>query len=95
MIHLQSIPIPGDSFCVREIDEEVIFLAESGDEIHSTDEVGAFVWKAIDGKRSFEDILDLVCKEYEVERDIAQADLERFVDEMAEKGIVKLESTAL
>jgi len=90
MVNLDMIPVPGDSFCVREIGEETIFLAESGDELHCLDEVGTFIWKAIDGQRSLADILDRVCDEYEVSREAAQRDLTRFIRELAEKGIVTL-----
>ena len=91
MVSLEAIPVLDDSFCARELGEEAILVGEEGDELHCLDEVGTFIWKTIDGKRSLGDILDGVCAEYEVSREIAEKDLTGFISELAEKGIVKLE----
>ncbi len=90
MIDLTSVPVPCDSFTIREIGEETIFLSEKGDMIHMVNEVGSFVWKALDGKHSLLDILDRLLDEYEVSRHQAEGDLISFVDELAQKGLVTI-----
>jgi hypothetical protein len=91
MLTLDSVPVPVGSFCVREIDDETIFLGESGVEIHSINTVGTFIWKAIDGVRTLGGILDRLCDEYQVARETAERDLLRFVHALEQKGIVRLE----
>ena len=90
MIDMNIRPRPSDGYCVRELGEETIFLAESGDTIHSLDEVGTFIWQQIDAGASFGEIVDRVCDAYEVEREVAETDLQRFAQELLDKGLIKL-----
>lgn len=88
MTSLETVLVPAESYCVREIGEETIFLSNSGDQIHVLDEVGTFVWKEIDGRRPLGEILDRICAEYDVSRETAERDLLRFVEELTEMGLV-------
>ncbi len=88
MISLDSVPIPCSGFTVREIGDEIIFIAEDGDELHTLDEVGCFIWKNIDGKNSLMTILNSICKEYDVEKSKAELDLKVFVLKLKDKGII-------
>ena len=92
MIDLKHKPVPSEDFCVRQLGEETIFLAASGDTIHSLDAVGTFVWQRITAGDSFAEILDRICAEYEVEREVAEADLKRFAQQLMEKQLIGLES---
>lgn len=94
MASLESVPVPVDAFAVRGVGDETILLAEEGEELHTLDEVGTFIWRAIDGVRTLREILGRVCDEYEVSEDVAAQDLLRFADELAQKGIVTLEEEA-
>ena len=91
MSDLNTVPVPQDGFCIREIGEETVFLANKGDVIHSLDEIGTFIWRAIDGTKSLSEIADLICREYEVGDEAARKDLLAFVNELAEKKIVAME----
>lgn len=90
MTSLTTIPVPNESYCVRRLGDETVFLAEDGDAIHALDGMGTFIWEAVDGKRTLEGILDRICAEYEVEREVAAADLTEFVEQLAAKDIVQL-----
>ncbi len=89
MINLDIIPIPDGSLHVREIGEEIIIMNEEGDVIHSLDETAAFIWQNINGKSTLKNILDNLCDEYDVSREIAKSDLIKFITELSEKGILK------
>jgi len=89
---LNDVPIPSDSFCVRELGEETIFLTEKGDQLHCLDAVGSFIWREMDGKQSLGDIVQAICAEYAVEQPTAEKDLLRFAAALAEKGIIRLEA---
>ncbi len=90
MISLDSVPMPCSGFTVREIGDEIIFIAEDGDELHTLDEVGCFIWKNIDGNCSLMTILDRICNEYEVEKSRAVKDLEEFILKLNEKGLIDI-----
>ncbi len=91
MVSLETVPVAVDKYTVREIADETIFMADEGDELHTLDEVGSFIWKAIDGNKSLLTILNEICDEYDVERDKAKNDLMNFIGELAEKGILKVD----
>ncbi len=91
MSDLKDVPVQTEGFCVRVLGEETIFLARKGDVIHSLDAVGSFIWQTMDGSRTLAEIIDLICTEYEVPREVAEADLLAFADEMLAKDLVTLE----
>ena len=88
MINPNDIPVPCEGFAVRELGEEIIFITEDGNEMHTLDETGSFIWRNINGQRSFESLLDIICVEYAVERPKAEGELVRFIKELAAKKIV-------
>ncbi len=88
MINPDDILVPCKGFAVRELGDEIIFIAEEGDEMHTLDEIGSSIWRNIDGKCSVMSILDSICKEYSVERSIAERDLIRFIEELMQKKIL-------
>lgn len=90
MKNLSAIPVPADGLTVKQIGTETIILTESGEELHTLDEVGTYVWSRIDGKRSLSQILDNLCEEYDVSRDRAQADFLSFIDALQEKQIINV-----
>jgi hypothetical protein len=89
---LKAIPIRCDGFTWREVDTEAIFLSEDGETVHVLNELGLFLWQLVDGTRTMEDMLDAVCSEYEVARDVATRDLLAFMDRLAKKGIVQFDA---
>ncbi|MBT3209661.1 MAG: PqqD family protein [Bacteroidetes bacterium] len=45
-------------------------------------EVAAFIWENIDGKNCLQEILNLLCQEYEIDTATAKLDLENFVKKL-------------
>jgi methyltransferase-like protein len=90
MLDLRLIPVPNQDFCVRQVGEEMVFLAEAGDQYISLNAVGSFIWQQMDGVHSLQDILDILCDEYEVPEEEALVDLETFVDQLQGQGLLTL-----
>jgi len=90
MIHTDTIPIPIKGLSVRELGNAIIIINENGDEMHSLDEVGSFIWQTIDGTSSFKDILAKLCGEYEVEKPTAEEDLRKFLTLLNEKKLIQI-----
>ena len=88
MKNLGAVAVPAEGLTIRKIGNETIILTEEGEELHTLDETGTFVWKAIDGKKTLSHILDLICAEYEVTHDRARDDLFVFVEALKGKGII-------
>jgi hypothetical protein len=89
---INAIAVPVASFTVRQIDEETILLNDDGDTIHILDEIGTFIWRQVDGRKSIEEILELLIGEYEVSRETARTDLVDFLNELEQKRIITLEN---
>jgi hypothetical protein len=87
---LRAVPVPAENLRVREVDDETVFLTESGREVLSLNAVGSFIWRQIDGNHSLRDIVDIVCQEYEVGPERAEADLRTFVAELEEHQLLRL-----
>ncbi len=88
MENLGVVPVQAEGLTIRQIGNETIILTEEGEELHTLDETGTFVWQAIDGKKTLSRILDLICVEYEVTHDRAKDDLVVFVEALKGKGII-------
>lgn len=73
---------------VREIGDGLVIMAPTGNVTHSLEDIGAFIWRQLDGKQSLEAVLDAITTEYSVDRDVAEADLLTFINELLTAGIV-------
>lgn len=85
------------SIVARHIDNEVILVPvrqRIGDLqcIYTTNEVGSQVWSLIDGKRSLQEILEIVVKDYDVAYDEAKVDIDEFIRQLVEAGCINAES---
>ncbi len=90
MITLDSIPVPVNGLCVRELGDTIIIITEKGDELHSLDETGGFIWQQINGSAPVRDILENICQEYNVERTRAEHDLSLFLESLKDKNLITL-----
>ncbi|MGA1867642.1 MAG: PqqD family protein [bacterium] len=77
-----------DNFVFRRIDHETILVpikdnvADMGF-IYNLNEVGAFIWEQLDGKKRLCDIIHALTQEFEVSSGQAEEDLLAFVDDLA------------
>jgi hypothetical protein len=89
---LNGIPVIIDEYIVRYIANETIIMSEDGNDIHVLDEMGTFIWKLIDGIRTFDLILEQILNEYDVTKEVASRDLENFIRELSSKKIIRIET---
>ena len=73
---------------VREIGDGLVIMAPAGDVTHSLEDIGAFIWRQLDGHTSLDTVLDAITTEYDVERDVAEADLQVFINELLSTEII-------
>jgi hypothetical protein len=78
-----------ENFVFRQIDDETILvpikdnLGDMGS-IYNLNEVGAFVWKQLNGKASLADIKNRILDTFEVSEREADTDLSDFVNQLKE-----------
>jgi hypothetical protein len=60
------------------------------DSVYTLNSIGTFVWDAIAQPISLERLADLVASEYDVDRERARADIDAFLGELSQLGLVQV-----
>jgi methyltransferase-like protein len=86
---IESVFRKNENFVFRQIDDETILVPiknNVGDmeSIYNLNEVGAYVWECLDGRRTLPDIVDMVVEAFEVSPEEAQSDVLDFVGQLKE-----------
>jgi len=69
--------------------EAVIVFPESG-QVKVLNQVGARIWSLMDGSRTVQNIAEVICDEYQVEKEHAEADVLEFTEKLEKTGVVTL-----
>jgi hypothetical protein len=72
----------------RLIAGEAVILSLDTKILRGLNSVGSRVWDLIDGRRTLDDIVDVVVAEFDVERTQAAQDIETFLRQLIDKGLV-------
>lgn len=73
----------------RKEGEEAILFNPDTSGIIVINSTGCFIWPLFDGKRTKEDILREMAKEFDVEPAIAQKDLDNFIKELEKQNFIE------
>jgi len=57
-------------------------------EVKVLNPVGVSIFKLLDGSRTIDQIVRAVCDEYEITEDVAQRDVQEFLDELSRHGML-------
>lgn len=72
----------------REIDGETVIISPEESALHELNGTGSFLWRHADGKRSAAELAELLAAEYEVTRDVALADTEALLEQLASRKLL-------
>jgi hypothetical protein len=83
-----------DDCVAREIAGETVIVpikSRVGDlnSIYTLNELGTIIWRLIDGQTSISQIVEAVCKEYEVTPDEARKDISAFLTDLESGGLIQ------
>ena len=56
-------------------------------------EVGTLIWNMLQTRRRVSEILDRIISEYDVRRDVAEADLHALLADLAERGLIEIDDS--
>ena len=73
---------------VRNIGDGLVIMAPSGDTTHSLEEIGAFIWNQLDGKRTLQGVHEAILADYEIDDETARNDLTDFITQMQNAGLI-------
>jgi hypothetical protein len=88
IISTQAYPLPAPGVVSRVIGEEAVLVQPELAKVKVLNEVGARIWSLADGTRTIEQIVALLCSEYQVNSDQALADTLEFISELLERGLL-------
>ncbi|HOP99326.1 MAG TPA: PqqD family protein [Acetivibrio clariflavus] len=82
-------------FALREIAGNYIVVpfgekAVNFNAMITLNETGAFIWKKIEEGKSKEELLSAMLEEYDVDREKAKEDIEKFCEKLKSAGILEL-----
>ncbi len=82
-------------FVLREVAGSFIVLAVGKDTLDfdgmlSLNESGALLWRTLEKEADKDMLIDALMKEYEVEREVASADVEAFLDKLSAAGCLAI-----
>jgi hypothetical protein len=81
-------------FIFRKIVEELVLVpvrqnVADMDCIYTVNALGAFIWDKLDGPTTLADLQAAIVEEYDVEPEVAAADLREFMQELESAGAVR------
>ena len=93
-IFMDAVLVHSEDVVAREIEGELIIvplaagIGDLEDELYSLNETGCEIWRRLDGKRSLEEIVADLAKEYEAALDEIEKDVTGLVDELLKRGML-------
>jgi hypothetical protein len=72
----------------QSVDTEVFVMNQQRAAIHSFNETGGFLWKLVSSKKTFEEIVDALCKEYDIVKEEAEKDVTEYLQELEKQGLI-------
>jgi|HubBroStandDraft_6_1064221.scaffolds.fasta_scaffold1398183_2 Coenzyme PQQ synthesis protein D (PqqD) len=87
---------PGDRVTVpehvrsRQFDDEIVILDLAEGEYFALNGVGARMWQALAAGSTPDQVAEALISQYEVQREALVADCLRLVDELVERGLIRL-----
>jgi len=88
MVNMKTILAHNQECPVRAIGDGLVIVNPEENETHSIEDIGAFIWNRIDGRNDLDTILDEILGEYEVTVSTATQDLQVFISQLMEAGLV-------
>ena len=85
----QSASIP-QQVISRTVGEDVVILNLAAGTYFGLDSVGACIWKHIQNGKTFREICDFVCDEYEVTNEELKRDILSLIQELELRGLLTI-----
>ena len=81
-------PLKNPATPARIIEGEAVIVSPFDSKLHTLNEVGTFIWERADGSTELDQIVDELCQTFDIDRERARQDAERFVESCLEKQVM-------
>lgn len=72
----------------KDVDGEAVLINLTNGMYYSMDQVGGYIWSLIESGYDLDAIADMVAKRYEIEKSVANTDIEALVEQLLEENLV-------
>jgi len=77
------------AIAARVLGGEMMIMSAADSTFFTLNEVATVIWQAADGRTPLSEIVERrVCREFEIEPEVARRDAEQFVSELSQHGIL-------
>ena len=90
MITLNDCLRRNDDVPWRIIEEQAIIVNVPAGKVEQANEVAAFIWGQLDGKKKVSEIIESICDNFEVDKERAKKDTLEFLAELFKKNYIKV-----
>ena len=73
-----------------DMDGETVMMSVENSEYYSLSTVGTKIYDILSKDMSFSDLIDILTKEYDVDRAVCEKDTKEFLEELVKKDIVRI-----
>lgn len=94
MLPYSAMPCRAERTAFRVVGGEGLLMVIDRQELHRLNEVGTRVFELCDGATPISGIVASIVREFAIDADTAQADVEHFVSELGRAGALSLEPEA-
>ena len=74
-----------------EVDGEVVMMSVEQGNYYGLDEVGSRIWELVETPSTVTEVCDALVAEFDVDRATCEGDVIRFLQEMADQGLVAVD----
>ncbi len=71
-----------------DMDGDLVMLSMERGDYYGVSGIGPFIWKLLETPKTVTELVAFICDEYEVDVDRARADVETFLSQLSDGGMV-------
>ena len=94
MISLDQVVSRDERTASRVLGGEAVVLTPMDSKIHSLSETGTRIWELLADKPTVGEVIAQIHREFKVDEEQAKEDVMAFLEEMVDKGMVKLSESS-
>jgi coenzyme PQQ biosynthesis protein PqqD len=81
-----------DGILAQEAHGQTVLLRLEDGGYYALDEVGAAIWELCDGQRSVDEIVALLCEDFDAPEEVVRTDVLEFVDDLRRERLLVLDA---
>ncbi|MGY6555538.1 MAG: lasso peptide biosynthesis PqqD family chaperone [Wenzhouxiangella sp.] len=71
------------------VDDELVMMSVEHGQYYGLGGVGPRVWELLEEPRKFDELVELILQEFEVEREVCEKDMVEFLEQMEKLGLIE------